>query len=404
MLLQRYIHLGNLQPFTAKNHFSRSYEGSDQQQPGYSLDSITVFSDNSPKPLIAADYRRQAYKLRTNIISHLYDSGIKHRTTFCGRALDQSGVILAKHNDRAFYANIAKCGNRWICPVCAAKIAATYKEQLHKYIEGARSAGDQLFFITLTIQHTKKHELRPLLDQLSDSWNKLNTGRYLQKLSYYITTEILYGKNGWHPHYHILLNTGQGNKSTNQIEADIQRFVLEKWTKINRGADLQAQNVKQCNSKSIVEYMTKGDLAYELTAQNVKNTAKGVHPWHLIGTDQEYLFAEYIEATKGKQINRKSRGFFEQYQVDDKSEVDALHEEEVITETLAIISTPVYNEIRRFGKLCDLLEAAEQPNTDILSTVATLLSRGVYLDYKSKSIHFDDQLPDYMPLNKSFLN
>ena len=359
-----------------------------------SLDSITDNSDISSKPPSIQQYRKQAYKLRHSIIKHLYDKDVDHRIKFCGRSLDLSGVTLAKHGKRAFYAGVAKCGNRWICPVCAAKIAASYKEQLHAYIESAKQAGDRLYFVTLTLQHNKGDRLESLLRQLSDSWNKLNTGRYLQQKQYYITTEVLYGQNGWHPHYHILLNTGQTDHTTDQIEADINRYIVEKWTKLNPGATLQAQNVKQCNSKSIADYLSKNNLAYELTAQNVKNIdadhTKGVHPWHLIGTDKEYLFKEYITATKGKRITRKSKAFFQQYEIAEKTEEQALHEEDVITETIATISNPVYNELRRKGRLCDILEAAEGNDPDILFAIGTALDRGVYMDFKSKSIHFDD--------------
>ncbi len=364
---------------------------------GVDLDRITNNSDI----LKRQSYRSSNYSKRRSIKSFVYSNGLNHRVTFCGQPINEDGIIIAKHDDRAFYANVAKCGSRWICPVCASKIAASYKEQLSAYIASARKAGDMLYFVTLTVQHNKVSRLNDLLIQLSESWNKLNTGRYLQKQSYYIVTEILYNdKNGWHPHYHILLNTGKSVKDTKEIEAEINKYIVEKWTKLNQGSSLSAQDVRQCNDKDVADYITKGDLSFELSAQNVKNKntdiTRGVHPLNLLGTKNEYMLKEYIEATKGKRMNRKSKGFFDAYKVSDKTETEALNENEVITETVAILSNPVYEDVHELGHLADILDHVESPETNINTLclyISKLTGKTLFIDRYTNTIIKHDGPP-----------
>lgn len=66
--------------------------------------------------------------------------------------------------------------------------------------------------LTLTLRHHAAHELSPMLRGLSDAWRATIRGRPWRRFrdahgveAYCRALEVTHGRNGWHPHLHVLL-------------------------------------------------------------------------------------------------------------------------------------------------------------------------------------------------------
>jgi hypothetical protein len=55
---------------------------------------------------------------------------------------------------RAGIEGLVTCGSVWLCPVCAAKVAAKRAEELATVLDAVHAAGGSAFMLTLTIRHS----------------------------------------------------------------------------------------------------------------------------------------------------------------------------------------------------------------------------------------------------------
>lgn len=122
-------------------------------------------------------------------------------------------VLYAPEKASAHYGGLQVCKSVWMCPVCSAKISERRRADLtlglKKWYE---MAGERrVLLVTLTMSHKMN-------DNLSDVWRigkkarkLLVSGRWANnfKAEHNIvgmvrSTELTYGVNGWHPHFHVL--------------------------------------------------------------------------------------------------------------------------------------------------------------------------------------------------------
>jgi len=111
--------------------------------------------------------------------------------------------------DRPRLSGLVVCGSH-LCPVCGPRLAKTRREELARVIAWATGQGLQPVFLTLTTSHQAGDDLAELLDcqrQALRAWRQHRAFRDAAK-SFAGTVsafEATYGRNGWHPHAHILL-------------------------------------------------------------------------------------------------------------------------------------------------------------------------------------------------------
>lgn len=111
----------------------------------------------------------------------------------------------------ASWANLATCGSVWVCPVCAARIGARRTEEIKAACKIWSERQGYLCMMTLTLRHHKARRLEEIYSNLRAAYRKLLGGErwiLFQKrykiVGYISAREITYGKNGWHPHLHVL--------------------------------------------------------------------------------------------------------------------------------------------------------------------------------------------------------
>lgn len=135
----------------------------------------------------------------------------------CGhRACSASGVGVrlseTKEGRRAGFAGLVTCGSVWLCPVCAAKIAARRADELGTVMGTAHARGYQLALVTLTVRHRRTDSLRAVWGAVSAGWNRVTAGKawLSDKRRWNIggwvrAVEVTHGKHGWHVHIHSVV-------------------------------------------------------------------------------------------------------------------------------------------------------------------------------------------------------
>ncbi|MGL4777017.1 MAG: protein rep, partial [Aeromonas veronii] len=232
--------------------------------------------------------------------------------------------ILKGVHKKAFYQGLYTCGRVWHCPVCAAKISERRRLELKDALAAAEQQLMRIHFVTLTIPHGIGDDIKELNGKLSVALGKLSSGRasiknqmremcpQFEQYGYIRAFEVTHGRNGFHPHYHIIVFTSAGMDS-----GMVQTIYSRAWQRACFLAELPEPSAEHGvtvqDGRKAAEYASKWGLEDEMTKAHMKQTRrKGATPWGLLraaldGDDPEYpperataLFRVYAEAFAGR--------------------------------------------------------------------------------------------------------
>ena len=148
-----------------------------------------------------------------------------------------NGVLTLSPTNTAGTSSVETCGRAMVCPCCGVRVREERRTHLEtllaKHLAPIPSADGSLiqrraFFVTLTLRHNRikhidattgeiTHRHPPLdttLAMISKAWNEIAkhpTFRAHHKsagLGMVSAVEVTTGKNGWHPHLHLVLFQG----------------------------------------------------------------------------------------------------------------------------------------------------------------------------------------------------
>ena len=296
------------------------------------------------------------------------------------RADNSDHVEIGINEGKAHWRKVQKCHNSRYCAVCADSRQAAEFHNLENLKNLCKEKGWTRLMITLTMPHTKAITLSNLLQNFSKGLSRLFSGEAWKTFKVnndYIgmvrSEEILYGKNGWHPHQHIILVVGKP-------EAEIDKYGIEQyfqrnwiglgeefgWVDINDGEYLSKFYehgvdflYEESDHKISEKYFTKS-LDYEMTSSTTKNSkVKSETIWGIIqkATKEaayENLLQEFILAVWGRPAFRWSPGL--------KDYLDIV--EELPASGKAIYAMPAYyfkRLVKNEGTL-QILEVIESGN------------------------------------------
>lgn len=326
------------------------------------------------------------------------------RVVFCLRRqarLNKNVEIRHSHKvGRAWYANLQTCGSVWACAICAAKITERRKVELETAITDSR------FFVVLatyTMHHESGYALATLLDILKVAHRKLKSGRQYQWLKdeygligSFISTEVTYGINGWHPHLHEML-IGEYDfdiVSTAALRQHLKRRWSEvlkqsgSWASFTHGVEItHARDYERTTKQKASEYIAKSpwNIESELTKSNLKRgRVKGRSPVQLLtdygnGDKQAgELWVEFAIAMKGKHYLTASRGIKDLLQIGTETDNDISQEDEQIEDynILASIDAWQWRVICAKDKRGELLVIAQQGDEEKVRNYVESLING----------------------------
>lgn len=151
------------------------------------------------------------------------------RVAHCHWTAQSNEVELLKRQGDARFSGLQTCGSIWACPVCSARISEVRRGELRDLEAWAGSPlnGVRMVMMTLTARHRRRN-LRRLMEELARAKARMQNRaawKNLRKLGILVGSvsvrEATYGvKNGWHPHYHVILlvSAGSDNEARELLE------------------------------------------------------------------------------------------------------------------------------------------------------------------------------------------
>lgn len=300
--------------------------------------------------------------------------------------------------NKAYYQGLFSCGSIWTCPICAAKISERRRQELKDALRVAINRDFNIHFVTLTFPHGAGDDLKDILKKMSKAYGKLSSGEYSvknqlasccdeNKIHGFIrAVEVTHGRNGFHPHVHMIVFTDKGTTS------NILEYLYKKaWERACRLSGLPKPNGHGCTVKDgsyAAEYVSKWGIEDEMTKANQKTTkVKGQTPWGLLrccldGDDLDYpkeraakLFSVYAQSFSGKRQLYWSNGLRSLLNMSKEisdSELAELPDDE-ITILLASITVEQWKIIRKNKQQANLLTIAETNAPNVKPFIESLM-------------------------------
>ena len=232
-------------------------------------------------------------------------------------------IRLNLETGKAHFTNVITCHSVWACPICAHKITEERRAELQAAINAHAIAGGRVALLTLTFPHELHAPLADLLKDfssaLSSFWSYRATKNILEQSGWIGSVramEVTHGRNGWHPHVHVLLFIGQDETEALMVLEHLRDWWGKAVAKAGlgqvnehgfdvRGGDKAADYVAKYGHEP---QETGWTAAHELTKAPVKQgRAKDSRtPFGLLrdsmNGDMEAgaAFVEYANAFKGK--------------------------------------------------------------------------------------------------------
>ena len=219
-----------------------------------------------------------------NLLNH-------NRLNACMRLIAPTkGTVEIRSNPEleiAHFRNLCRCENVWICPVCASTITERRKHELATIIANSNY---QTFMGTFTLRHKQHQTLKHSLTVITKAWYSFTGGEWWQNFKKEFglvgqirATEVTYGWNGWHPHFHVLFFFERETTAEALYKHTVDRWV--KFLKKKGGSGTKKRSINfQKSDDFISEYMAKWghnpqgvkwSIEHEMAKQPVKRSKSG---------------------------------------------------------------------------------------------------------------------------------
>lgn len=318
----------------------------------------------------------------------------RERVKYCLRhRISAAGPVGIKYNperQKAHLSNVQRCGSIWTCPVCAAQISEKRKLEVKQAIDAHRASGGFVSLLTLTVPHYSSTCLKTLRSGLQKAtarlfstrsaravWSEMGKEHHIKAL------EVTHGRNGWHPHYHVLLFTSK------PIDDSHRSLLSVVWQNSCRLARLpipsDEHGVDLRDGTYADQYVSKWGLEHEVTKAHLK-TGKdgGLTPWDLLKLsltcpDSAKLFQEFAITFKGARQLVWSRGLKALYGIEDQTDQELAEETEkqaVEVMSLDALAWHLVTGYQRRAALLSCVEADQLNGTrtafDLIDSLALL--------------------------------
>lgn len=169
-----------------------------------------------------------------------------------------TGVFVFRNEYEAKFLGLAHCDNAWACPVCSANKMLEVRRKISLALD---NLNEKACMITLTMPHLRFFPLRDMIDILFEAWRKFkangttalrNIMNKVQTKYYVRVAEVTYGKNGWHPHFHMLI-WAKNIQEFGKAEAHLRK----KWNEIIRRVTIKKLKDKFPQIESVLDRMEK---------------------------------------------------------------------------------------------------------------------------------------------------
>jgi hypothetical protein len=309
---------------------------------------------DSEAPRSLTDSGVERYKL-LDLAGQIH--GKNHRVSSCQKvpsygvqqgAMDRG--ISKNENGRAHFHGVGSCGDVWVCPHCAPRIAEGRRKELLKAMGEARRRGWKALLVTRTFKHGREDGLKETIKRMQKATSQMKSCRAYKKMiaefnlqGHIRALEVTHSwANGWHPHHHEILFVDNENLSDKDIK-EFEKNSYEIWKKYaeknglgtpSREHGLRVDYRKGTGDSDAVGYYVS-KFGFEMTYSHSKQGKQGSRtPWNILldiygnQNGEKYLkwspdvelLKEFGKAMKGRAQLFWSRGLKELLNVNDESD------------------------------------------------------------------------------------
>lgn len=233
------------------------------------------------------------------------------------RRVPRGAPRIVKYGNSYAYDNVVTCKSGWSCPICSPKKALVRSKEIR---ELHRIVDYESIMVTYTVQHNVRDRLGDLIKLLYASLRSARQGRRLSEFKkhshgYIRSTEIMYGKNGWHPHIHEIIYVKKGSTAEHVKDTVIKHY-KSSLAKSGRTVNDFTVDAKMWDGST--DYITKGSDIEEVVGWVNKESSTSLNIFQILrrSIDSkrfENLYLEYYYATKRRKITIVSRSLQEKY-------------------------------------------------------------------------------------------
>jgi Replication protein len=281
------------------------------------------------------------------------------------------------------------CGSISGCPVCAPKVRHGRAVEIDRALRAHLARGGGIVFATFTVPHDRGMSLADLWQTIAESWKTLIAGRARQTLrdrwglvGFVRSFEATHGRNGWHPHAHVVLLTDRDLEHDEFVE--LWRWLAERWAArvvaMGHPEPSMARGVlcQPVTAEGLAGYVSKviddHGAEYSPGAEIARGDAKRGRAWGSRAPFQilaDYtatgrasdlaLYREWLAASFGRRIIEWSRGLRAELVGDEPERTD----EELASKAepgsvpIAMLDREVWRAVTRCGCAVPVLVAAE---------------------------------------------
>lgn len=325
------------------------------------------------KGLAEIAVRRAAkYALQNEAVKLLPNERVKYCLRH--RVSTDTGVEVRYNETRsqAHYSNLQRCGSVWNCPICSGQVSEGRRQELKQAIENHQDNEGAVYLATFTNPHHVGDNLDLLLAGQKKALHRFWTTRkvremlnQLGKVGHIIATEVTYGKNGWHPHYHVLMFFKENINSK-----ALRDFLAVQWQGVCEKSGLKVPSLQHGfdlrDGKYADRYVSKWGLEDEMTKGHTKKGREdSLTPWDLLRASEAgceksgYLFQVFAKSFKGKRQLSWSKGLKSLLLVEEKTDEELATETEKDSVEVEILAMELWKLIKLYKKRADYLKAVE---------------------------------------------
>jgi hypothetical protein len=361
-----------------------------------------IFAINAIKRFSALSEAREIFRFEGSKLNLEYPLNF-HRTAKCHWVSLDDNVSIYKSFEfkTAFYKNLVTCGMVWTCPVCSAKIQERRRLEIATAMDLQYKTTGKCVMITFTFPHTSFDSCSDLVLRQRDAFRRLRHTRLYKSTCKNIgyiglirSLEVVFGKNGWHPHTHELwFVDGDANAEK------LKKSLIRQWRKACQNSLLLSQTdlskISHFNRYSVdikdfaknSDYLQKSELGHwgadrELAKSTSKQaSSKGLHPFELLeksASGQMQYRAKYLEYSKAFFRARQlywTNDLKTHFQIDHLSDSAIASKTEETAFLIAILTPYDWRLIRKYDHIANALILAVNGGSIALQNLLNQLKK-----------------------------
>lgn len=314
-------------------------------------------------PAKKADFARARYrnrsKIRYELRDVLWDHSQHPRQRVCGRRrLSRDTPVELRRDPEAGIAHgggLRHCG-RWDCPVCGPKIAEGRRAEIEQAMRLAIERGHGIYLSLFTLPHTRRDRLRFVRRTITEGFRFLSAGRGGKEIRVRFeivgnirALETTHGKNGWHPHLHVLYFT---ERPLDPFEvAELEDALYRKWAgfveKRGHGKPIRSLcRIDEITDDSGISAYLAKSASYEIARSDLKtggDAEKGKTPFELLDRFRLYgdlndlrLWHEWETEMAGVNRITWSKGLKARFGIAEESDAELAERKAAYSESVAL--------------------------------------------------------------------